>query len=410
MTADINIIKGANTLKGLIEYTGWAQDTVGLREIVVDILGFRCHSIDAMMELSRMLVETAFPGKGGDVRRYNQPDSEPFIRCFKRISPTITQIVRLATSSDRKKSVELREIKGRLMLSETGGHLRDRISVLLQEAELVTPGTRIQFGSSNGRATLKDFVLISTPPSSQLAGLPRSDISGPPDINDWVRASQEPHAPEGFDVISSEGSSIGLPQEPNTGEDKFFGAMMIVEGENRLLRNKIERAKRLLATMKNAPHITSADVQKALDILDEITRLPGGALATEPTAPRAERNGKIPEDIPHGLTWAIYCRTAGSVGLGGDALKADIDDELAGQAGLCIAYAEKHGLKPVSGKKTFFDLCPADEPFDSRPGLMAVRNSGATAILCHDSRCFSDNKETNWLKENKLVLHTVTGL
>jgi hypothetical protein len=96
---------------------------------------------------------------------------------------------------------------------------------------------------------------------------------------------------------------------------------------------------------------------------------------TPPSAEDPDTSQDVPIEVPQppkpATAWAIYCRTtAGS-------------DDLIGQRNYCLAHANEKGLIPVAGPRNYFeDICPAETPPGSRPGLQALLKSGATGLLC----------------------------
>jgi hypothetical protein len=138
--------------------------------------------------------------------------------------------------------------------------------------------------------------------------------------------------------------------------------------------------------------------------------------AEEPEIPLAQPcpgsavNGSTaaPITTPRKTGWAIYCRADEKDGLTSDAL----DQHIMLQQLACIAYAQKYGLEPVAGPQQMFeDRCPPNAPFDARPGLTALRASGAVGMLCVDRWRFSDctGNPAGWLAREGLVFRSVSG-
>jgi hypothetical protein len=155
------------------------------------------------------------------------------------MQPRITDIVRRAIRSDRKKSVPLRDIKRRMMLGETGSELCDRVEELLRESGLVPPNEAVCFGNSSGVSTLKGFVMN--------LGDRKMPAAVPPTVDETDDLT-------GFSDLGSMTESVGAS-----------GTEWILE-QNRALRGGVEWIKQsLLEVMRGSRQLTPQDVVNMLD-------------------------------------------------------------------------------------------------------------------------------------------------
>jgi hypothetical protein len=185
--------------------------------------------------------------------------------------PRITDIVRRAIRSDRKKSAPLRDIKRRMMLEETGSALYDRIEELLRESGLVPPEEKVNFGNSSGVATLKGFVIdprVRPTPAAVPPAVPATDE----------------------ETDSMDPSDLESPAE----SDMVPGTGWIVE-QNWALRGGIEWVRRnLLEAISGTRQLTPQDV---VNMLDRVIFVAGDVV--RPQAGQTMETGAATETPPH---------------------------------------------------------------------------------------------------------------
>jgi hypothetical protein len=121
-----------------------------------------------------------------------------------------------------------------------------------------------------------------------------------------------------------------------------------------------------------------------------------------PAADTVQTRPTEPVERPQFIAWAIYCRTTSG------------SDDLLAQRTHCLTHAKAKGLVPVAGPKNYFeDICPAEAPPGSRPGLQAFLKSGATGMLCAHTSLLADNDSQvaalAFLKARGVAFGTVDG-
>lgn len=153
------------------------------------------------------------------------------------------------------------------------------------------------------------------------------------------------------------------------------------------------------------------------NVLMEVrTHLGAGGAGAARAAGAAGAAGAPPQGgagAGEGGRWAIYGRTAGAAGLQGEELDAWVAAELERQRAFCVAYAERHGLRPNGERHWFADRCAADVPPDDRarrPQLQALLASGATGVICVDGgRVWDLESAGRWLRSLGVEFRSATG-